>query len=104
MPSVPRRDPRSVVLSEPEVPERKRFCARCGHRGRADAARAAPGRTEGFCPECGARFSFTPKLWPDDMVAGQYKVAGCIAHGGLGWIYLAQNLNLSNRAATCGSC
>ena len=24
-------------------------------------------------------------------------MAGCIAHGGLGWIYLAQNLNLSDR-------
>jgi serine/threonine-protein kinase PknG len=96
MPSVPRRDPRSVVLSEPEVPERKRVCARCSSRvGQTREGR--PGRTEGFCTECGARFSFTPKLWPDDMVAGQYKVAGCIAHGGLGWSYLAQNLNLSNR-------
>ena len=56
-----------------------------------------PGRTEGFCPEDGAPFSFSPKLWPDDLVAGQYRVAGCIAHGGLGWIYLAQNLNLSHR-------
>jgi serine/threonine-protein kinase PknG len=27
-------------------------------------------------------------------VAGQYQVAGCIAHGGLGWIYLAQDMNL----------
>jgi len=96
MPSVPRRDPRSAVLSEPEVPERKRVCARCG--GRVGQTRQGrPGRTEGFCTECGARFSFTPKLWPGDMVAGQYKVAGCLAHGGLGWIYLAQNLNLSNR-------
>ncbi len=96
MPSVPRRDPRSVVLSEPEVPERKRFCAHCGGRvGQTREGRT--GRTEGFCTDCGARFSFTPKLWPGDLVAGQYKVAGCIAHGGLGWIYLAQNLNLSNR-------
>ncbi len=96
MPSVPRRDPRSVLLENPEVPERKRFCARCGHEvGRSREGR--PGRTEGFCPEDGAPFSFSPKLWPDDLVAGQYRVAGCIAHGGLGWIYLAQNLNLSHR-------
>ena len=40
-------------------------------------AKGRPGRTEGFCTECGARFSFTPKLWPGDLVAGQYKVAGC---------------------------
>ncbi len=96
MPSVPRRDPRSVLLANPEVPERKRFCARCGHEvGRSREGR--PGRTEGFCPEDGAPFSFSPKLWEGDLVAGQYRVAGCIAHGGLGWIYLAQNLNLSHR-------
>jgi serine/threonine-protein kinase PknG len=52
------------------------------------------GRPEGFCPHCSARFSFTPKLNPGDLVAGQYQVAGCIAHGGLGWIYLAQDMNL----------
>jgi serine/threonine-protein kinase PknG len=96
MPSVPRRDPQSVVLPNPEVPERKRFCARCGHEvGRTRDGR--PGRTEGFCPEDGAPFSFSPKLRPGELVAGQYRVAGCIAHGGLGWIYLAQNLNLSHR-------
>jgi serine/threonine-protein kinase PknG len=96
MPSVPRRDPRSVLLENPEVPERKRFCARCGHKvGRSREGR--PGRTEGFCPEDGAPFSFSPKLREGDLVAGQYRVAGCIAHGGLGWIYLAQNLNLSHR-------
>jgi serine/threonine-protein kinase PknG len=90
MPTVPHRDPLSVVLANPEVPERKRFCARCDHPvGRVRGAR--PARTEGFCPHCGGPYSFTPKLWPGDLVGGQYQVAGCIAHGGLGWIYLAQN-------------
>jgi serine/threonine-protein kinase PknG len=28
---------------------------------------------------------------------GQYDVAGCLAHGGLGWIYLARDRNVSNR-------
>ena len=93
MPTVPERDPRAAVLKEPEVPERKRFCGRCNHPvGRARGPRAA--RTEGFCPHCGARYSFTPKLNSGDLVAGQYQVAGCIAHGGLGWIYLAQDMNL----------
>ena len=31
------------------------------------------------------------------MVAGQYEVQGCIAHGGLGWIYLAIDRNVSDR-------
>jgi serine/threonine-protein kinase PknG len=30
-------------------------------------------------------------------VGGQYEVRGCIAHGGLGWIYLAVDRNVHNR-------
>ncbi|WP_414169197.1 tetratricopeptide repeat protein [Streptoverticillium reticulum] len=90
MPGVPRPDPRAAVLADPEVPERKRFCSRsdCGApvgRSRGDR----PGRTEGFCTNCGHPYSFVPKLRPGDVVGGQYEVAGCLAHGGLGWIYLA---------------
>ncbi|MGP0031699.1 MAG: tetratricopeptide repeat protein [Acidimicrobiales bacterium] len=96
IPAVPSRDPLSVVLADPEVPERKRTCARCGHPvGRNHEGRLA--RTEGFCPHCGAAYSFTPKLRPGDVVGGQYQVTGCIAHGGLGWIYLAQDLNLDGK-------
>ena len=96
MPSVPYRDPQAVLLVDPEVPERKRFCAHCDNPvGRSRGGR--PARTEGFCPHDGKAYSFTPKLWPGDLVAGQYLVAGCIAHGGLGWIYLAQDKNVSDR-------
>jgi serine/threonine-protein kinase PknG len=96
MPSVPYRDPQSVLLVDPEVSERKRFCAHCDNPvGRSRGSR--PARTEGFCPHDGKPYSFTPKLWPGDLVAGQYLVAGCIAHGGLGWIYLAQDKNVSDR-------
>ena len=96
VPSVPYRDPQSVLLVDPEVPERKRFCAYCENQvGRSRGSR--PARTEGFCPHDGKPYSFTPKLWPGDLVAGQYLVAGCIAHGGLGWIYLAQDKNVSDR-------
>ncbi len=90
------RDPASVVLVDPQVPESRRFCGSCNHsvgRGRD----GQPGRTEGFCPECGHPFSFAPKLHPGDLVADQYHVVGCIAHGGLGWIYLAQDRKLSDR-------
>ncbi|MFD6712261.1 hypothetical protein ACFWEO_38010, partial [Streptomyces roseolus] len=38
-----------------------------------------------------------PTLSPGDLVAGQYEIAGPIAHGGLGWIYLAQDHNVSDR-------
>ncbi len=96
VPRVPYRDPSTAVLSDPQVAEGKRFCSSCGEpvgRGRGDR----PGRTEGFCPKCGTRFSFTPKLRPGDLVGGQYDVLGCLAHGGLGWIYLAKDRNVSDR-------
>ena len=64
-------------------------------RGRGQAA--GPGRTAGFCPNCGDRFDFTAKLKAGDLVAGQYDVAGALAHGGMGWIYLARDRNVSGR-------
>lgn len=98
VPEVPRPDPATAVLEHPEVPERKRFCSRteCGApvgRGRGDQ----PGRTEGFCAKCGQPYSFVPKLRPGDLVHEQYEVVGCLAHGGLGWIYLATDHAVSDR-------
>ncbi|MFI2613504.1 tetratricopeptide repeat protein [Streptomyces sp. NPDC018584] len=98
VPDVPRPDPRGAVQQNPEVPERKRFCSRsdCGAPvGRARGDR--PGRTEGFCTKCGHPYSFVPKLNPGDIVHGQYEVVGCLAHGGLGWVYLAIDRAVSDR-------
>ncbi|NUR66393.1 MAG: protein kinase, partial [Streptomyces sp.] len=98
VPGVPRPDPREMVLENPEVPERKRFCSRsdCGAPvGRARGER--PGRTEGFCTKCGNPYSFVPKLASGDIVHGQYEVVGCLAHGGLGWVYLAVDRAVSDR-------
>ncbi|MEV4784806.1 tetratricopeptide repeat protein [Streptomyces tuirus] len=98
VPPIPRPDPREMVLDNPEVPERKRFCSRsdCGAQvGRARGDR--PGRTEGFCTKCGHPYSFVPKLTAGDVVHGQYEVVGCLAHGGLGWIYLAVDRAVSDR-------
>ncbi len=38
-----------------------------------------------------------PVLHKGDVVADQYEILGVIAHGGLGWIYLAQDRNVSDR-------
>lgn len=98
VPEVPRPDPSAAVLADPEVPERKRFCSRsvCGAPvGRSRGER--PGRTEGFCTKCGHPYSFVPKLRAGDVVHGQYEVAGCLAHGGLGWVYLAVDRAVSDR-------
>ena len=96
IPPVPYRDPASAVLADPQVPEAKRYCSSCDQpvgRGRD----GHPGLAEGFCRNCGTRFSFSPKLEPGELVAGQYEVLGCLAHGGLGWIYLAKDRNVSDR-------
>jgi serine/threonine-protein kinase PknG len=98
MPRVPKGDPAAAILTDPQVPERNRFCgnAECNQpvgRGRDEE----PGRPEGFCTQCGTRYSFVPKLSRGDLVGGQYEVQGCLAHGGLGWIYLAIDRNVHNR-------
>jgi len=89
-------DPATVIMADPSVPEHRRFCTRCDAPvGRGDGKRK--GREAGFCSECGARFDFGAKLHADDLVAGQYEVAGALAHGGLGWIYLVRDRNVSDR-------
>jgi serine/threonine-protein kinase PknG len=96
IPPVPYRHPASAVLADPKVPENRRFCGTCDQPvGRGRDGRA--GLTEGFCRNCGTGFSFTPKLKAGEMVAGQYEVLGCLAYGGLGWIYLARDRNVSDR-------
>jgi serine/threonine-protein kinase PknG len=96
VPPIPTVDAAKAIMVNPEVPEDRRSCPNCGNPvGRSREGR--PGRTEGFCPNCRTQFSFTPKLKAGDLVGGQYEVAGCLAHGGLGWIYLAQDRNVSNR-------
>jgi len=96
IPPINASDPAAAVLKNPEVPERQRFCSSCGQPvGRGSTGRA--GRAEGFCRHCGTRFSFRPKLKSGELVGGQYEVLGCLAHGGLGWIYLAKDRNVSDR-------
>ena len=96
VPAVPSRDPLQAVMRTAEVAEPRRFCRRCASPvGRA--REGAAGRTEGYCPRCGAAFSFVPKLRAGDVVGAQYEVAGCLAHGGLGWIYLARDRNVADR-------
>ena len=96
IPPVPAVDAAAAIMKNPAVPEEKRTCPSCGSPvGRSRDGQ--PGRTEGFCAKCRNPFSFVPKLAPGDLVGGQYEVAGCLAHGGLGWIYLARDRHVSDR-------
>jgi serine/threonine-protein kinase PknG len=106
VPPTPVGDPAAAVMSPEQiarvvevVPEDQRSCSQCKSPvGRTVAGR--PGRAKGFCGNCRTPFDFTrnaPALAVGELVAGQYEIVGCLAHGGLGWIYLARDTAVSNR-------
>jgi serine/threonine-protein kinase PknG len=96
IPRVPEIDPVAALMTNPVVAESKRFCWNCGRPvGRSSSDGKA--LSEGWCPHCGSPYSFLPQLGPGDMVADQYEIKGCIAHGGLGWVYLAVDHNVNER-------
>jgi serine/threonine-protein kinase PknG len=95
MPRVPLRDPATAVMADPQVSESRRYCGQCDKPvGRSRDGK--PGLVEGFCANCGARFSFHPRLGAGDLVNNRYEILGCLAFGGLGWIYLARDRNVSD--------
>lgn len=96
LPKVTDIEPQDAVLDSPVIAEGKRNCWRCGRPVGRSTGRGA-GELTGECPHCGARYSFVPGLAKGTLVAGQYEIAGAIAHGGLGWIYLAIDRNVSDR-------
>ena len=96
VPSAPDTDPRQALMNPPTVTEDKRYCSVC----QAPVGRSrdgAPGRSKGFCPKCRTPFDFDPKLQPGALIGGQYEVVGGLAHGGMGWIYLANDRNVNDR-------
>ncbi|MDX1885513.1 serine/threonine-protein kinase PknG [Mycolicibacterium sp. 120270] len=96
IPRVREIDPLSALMTNPVVAESKRFCWNCGKPvGRSSKDGRA--LSEGWCPHCGSAYSFLPQLAAGDMVAEQYEIKGCIAHGGLGWVYLAFDHNVNER-------
>jgi serine/threonine-protein kinase PknG len=96
IPRVLAKDPLEALMTNPVVAESKRFCWNCGRPvGRSTEETKA--LSEGWCPHCGSAYSFLPQLSPGDMVADQYEIKGCIAHGGLGWVYLALDHNVNER-------
>jgi serine/threonine-protein kinase PknG len=86
LPPQPSQDPLKLVMVNPEVPERKRYCGNCNTK---------VSRSKGFCPQCGKEYSFEPQLKAGDTVYEKYEIKGPIAFGGLGWIYLGWDKVLS---------
>ncbi|ABM11541.1 MULTISPECIES: serine/threonine-protein kinase PknG [Mycolicibacterium] len=96
IPRVPARDPLAALMTDPVVAESKRFCWNCG-RPVGRSTKDGRALSEGWCPHCGSAYSFLPQLNVGDIVADQYEIKGCIAHGGLGWVYLAFDKNVNDR-------
>ncbi|WEO94491.1 tetratricopeptide repeat protein [Streptomyces sp. FXJ1.172] len=90
LPEVPVPD--GVLVADPSPPTGGR---RCGADGCTMTVGIGYGgqsaRATGRCPRCGTPYSFLPQLDKGDMVAGHYRVLGCLARGGLGWIHLAED-------------
>jgi serine/threonine-protein kinase PknG len=97
LPHVKAIAPADAVMTDPVVSESKRNCWNCGKPvGRSSGEGKGP--LSGDCWNCGSPYSFVPGLARGTMVADQYEIQGAIAHGGLGWIYLATDRNVSDRA------
>ena len=89
--------PAPVVLKDPDGRRGQAVLLQLRRPRRPVPRRRPPGRTSGFCPSCRNPFDFVPKLAPGEIVGGQYEVVGCLAHGGLGWIYLARDKAVNDR-------
>lgn len=104
--ALPEREPRPAGerLIRPEGPLRIRMScssAGCGITF-APPYTEGPVPIEGFCPACGERYSYRPELAEGDLLRDQYRVMGPIAHGGQGWVYLAEDTHLGDVVAVKG--
>ncbi|CAM5511411.1 tetratricopeptide repeat protein [Streptomyces abikoensis] len=98
LPVVSTPSPEALVVTDPRVPLGGKTCGHAGCTavvGRSYAGQ--PALPVGFCDRCGHPYDFTPRLAPGDLVGGQYRVVGCVANGGLGWVYLAHDMRLDGR-------
>jgi serine/threonine-protein kinase PknG len=93
LPNLTLDDPSDLVLPDTSaLDEDYRYCSECREPvGRS--SRGKKGLADGFCGNCGARYSFSLKLAKDDEV-GKYLVKGPLKRGGLGWVYLARDTKL----------
>lgn len=103
---LPEREPRPAGerLIRAEAPLRIRMSCSAAGCGIVFAPPYTEGPVpiEGFCPACGARYSYRPELAEGDLLRGQYRVMGPIAHGGQGWVYLAEDTHLGDVVAVKG--
>ncbi len=97
LPPVSVGDPTGLVIDIPRPPTGGRRCGKDGCQDKVGIQYGdQPPVTTGRCPTSGHPYTLDPQLDPGEVVNGQYEVVGYIAHGGLGWVYLARDRNLDN--------
>ena len=79
------------------VPESRALLRALRRAGRARPRRRARAGPRASAASAARRSRSSPSSRAGDLVAGQYEVVGCLAHGGMGWIYLARDRNVSDR-------
>ena len=97
VPTVPARDPATAIMTEAARSRAAALLRRVQRAGRPQSgrrARAGRGLLPQLRPPLLVRRQAATRA---DLVAGQYEVAGCLAHGGLGWIYLAKDRKVADR-------
>jgi serine/threonine-protein kinase PknG len=99
LPELPAPDPETLLRHHPVPPEQGGTCGNPDCRRRVGAPfPGTPTRYEGFCRHCGTPYSLLPQLTEGEPLdGGRYTVRGCLAHGGLGWVYLAVDTRLRDR-------
>lgn len=104
--ALPEREPRPAGerLVRPEAPPHIHMSCSSADCGITIAPPYTEGPVpiEGFCPACGERYSYRPELVEGDLLRDQYRVMGPIAHGGRGWVYLAEDTHLGDVVAVKG--
>ncbi|MGY0059224.1 tetratricopeptide repeat protein [Streptomyces sp. LZ34] len=87
---------RDLIDNDPQPPSQGQPCGGCEETVGAPYA-GQPALWAGVCHRCRRPFDFTPQLRPGDLLGGQYEVVGCVAYGGLGWVYLAEDTQLDRQ-------
>lgn len=95
LPHIPAPAPAEAASTTARPPSRGRRCGVDNCTGVIGVAYGGgPAPDHGYCPRCGTPYSFRPQLRPGDRVGDHYRILGYIAEGGLGWVYLAQDVRV----------
>ena len=98
LPVIPPVDPMAAVQLNPTVSADQRICRACSQPTRVGQSHhGQEALLTGVCHRCGTPYSFAPRLAPGAMVDDRYRIVGCIGHGGVGWVFLAEDTHLQEQ-------